>query len=105
MKINFFLLLLILTISFDSLNNRSFAKKTGVNQVMTDSDHYYFNVGRMMAHCRAHAYGAALNPIFNKVTKKELKGIISILKDQGITSNQLRDIRVMLRKNFPDCPI
>jgi len=105
MKTYFFLLSLILLISFESLNKKSLAQSTGVNKVMTYSDHYYFHVGRIMAYCRAHAYGVNINPVFTKVIKRELKSVISVAKEVGISSKELREVKRSIRDGFPDCPI
>ena len=105
MKTYFFLLSLILLISFESFYKKSFAQSAGVNKVMTYSDHYYFHVGRMMAYCRAHAFGVNLNPVFTKVIKGELKSVISVAKEVGISSKELREVKRSFRGSFPDCPI
>ena len=109
MKTYFFLLSFILLISFESFYKKSFAKSTGVNKVMTHSDHYYFHGGYIMGYCRAHTFAVALNPakpVFAKLAQKELKSFLAkAKKNHGLSSKEVRDLKRTVRDGFPDCPI
>ena len=106
MKSYFFLIPLILLISFENLNKKSYAQSTGINKVMTHSDHYYFTGGFMMGFCRAHAYGVNLNQVFDDITKKDIKNLLSKAKENhGLSSKEIRDLKRSVRRGFPDCPI
>ena len=100
------ILLIILIFSLESLQKKSYAQSTGVNKVMTHSDHYYFHGGYIMGYCRAHAFAVNINPVFDKIAQKELKSFLAkAKKNHGLSSKEVRDLKRTVRDGFPDCPI
>tara|TARA_B100001287_G_C22381631_1_gene389069 strand:- start:126 stop:443 length:318 start_codon:yes stop_codon:yes gene_type:complete len=105
MKAYFLTLPLLFLISFETLNNRIHAENIGINKEMTHSDKYYFNVGRLMAYCKAHVYSSFVDPALTKVIKKELNSVISNMRYEGISNRELKSIKKMLKENFEGCSI